>query len=176
MYIRAIIPLLLTASLYAAPAGLVERSPFLPPGFNDREPEPEPVVQAPPPAPSTLEYTGFVKTYGQYQFAVTDKSTGKHYLVRMNEDRPDVPFKVTNFDERTDSIHINNAGRAQMISRRAPSARPSIPNLTPSVPRPGTPRVATPNNNTVVNVGRPDRNNPEQPRRIIRRRVITPTE
>lgn len=146
---------------------LAEKSPFLPPGHGQKEPEPpKPVVQTQGPISRELEFRGIVQLGGVYQFSIFNKKDQKGYWLK--EKQREDGISVTSFDPNASSIVVMMNGRSERLSLMSASENPMpVAQAAPSGPS-KPPGLALPqaNNNNA------DNNNNR--RRVPRRRVILP--
>ena len=143
-------------------SSLVERSPFVPRGYNEEPEQPEEPAQ-PPPTPSVLEFSGFAKMDGEWKFTLLDKRSGQVHWVAIGEQSDNL--QVLAFDERNFMVTVRNSGRTERLKLREASGTP-LPIQRPQTGGGGSSTRAN------VNPGRTSGS--ENQRRIPRRRVIVP--
>ena len=102
---------------------LQENNPFLPPGFNDKKPEPpKPVVVDNGPLARELEFRGITQFDGIKQYSVFNRSEQKAYWLR--EDEMKGGMKVSGYDAKKRSITVVKNGRTENITLMSASSRP----------------------------------------------------
>lgn len=158
--------LTLPVSLFAQNK-LAEKSPFLPPGHGQKEPEPpKPIVQTQGPISRELEFRGIVQLGGVYQFSIFNKKDQKGYWLKVNQREDDI--SVNSFDPNASSVVVMMNGRSERLSLMSASENPiPVAQADPSGPS-KPPGLALPqaNNNNA--------NNSNTRRTVPRRRVILP--
>ncbi|MDP0496865.1 MAG: hypothetical protein Q7Q73_11745 [Verrucomicrobiota bacterium JB024] len=128
------------ASALAATDSLVARSPFLPPGWGEKQEAPAPVVAAPPTIISRqLEFKGLIELDGVTRFSVFDKKANEGHWLELNESAGD--FQIVRFDSARQSILISSGGRTEELALASPDESPMqiSGSVTPSVRKPSTP-------------------------------------
>jgi hypothetical protein len=155
----------LSLSLFAD-SQLSKNSPFLPPGYGEKEPEPPaPVVQPQGPISREIEFRGIVQMGGVYQFSIYNKTEQKGYWMKENAREGGV--SVNSFDATSSTIVVVMNGRSErltlMTATESPmpvaQAIPAASNKNILPPQLQNPSSATNTNN----------------RRVVpRRRVILP--
>lgn len=142
---------------------LSENSPFLPPGYNDKEePPPPPVVNSGPLA-REVEFRGIMKKDGEYQFSIFNKKEQKGYWLKENELQ--AGMTIGNYDPDSMAITLKSNGRSERISMASASENPLPVSMSSNNPNRQDADMPEMNSNT------DDTNK----RRIIpRRRVILP--
>ncbi|MGF1485064.1 MAG: hypothetical protein ACFBZ8_11950 [Opitutales bacterium] len=176
---------LLWVNLGFAADPLLDRNPFVPPGFGQQPVREAPPPPPPPPAqPLTVAFTGsYTTSSGERKFTLFNESNRQGLAVTAGKDA----FGVTVLDYLPEggeggrpALRVNYGGRVQVISMRDTSGtvlpvttvaqnqqRPQVPavrNLTQT--QRSRVQSLNPNNNAGENVPRP---------RIRRRVVIPPT-
>lgn len=154
--------------LAGAQSNLLQRSPFLPPGYDPNPPQPEPPPRSPTPPtpPPRLEYNGFVKIGDNYEFAIIDPDTRRHYFLALNERRGDLDFTIVDYDPNTHTIQVDFGHTTQQLQlKQANNQSLPIVGARPVNNAPARTNVG-PSNNTNNNNNQPTR------RRIIRRTVL----
>lgn len=146
---------------------LAEKSPFLPPGYGEKEPEKPvpPAIQTQGPISREIEFRGVVQLGGVYQFSIYNTKEQKGYWLKENTVEGGIAVK--NYDTDAATIVVTMNGRSEQLTLMAASensmpvaqAAPSKPAKTP-VP----PQLQNRGNN----------NNSANRRVIPRRRVILP--
>ena len=141
--------LTLSVSLSAADSKLESNSPFLPPGYNTKKPEPpKPAPKANGPLSRELEFRGIVQMNGVYEFSLFNKKENRGYWIAENGAESGI--SVRNFDLDAMRISVTLNGRTEQLTlmtatdsplpvaisttaKPTKQARqPNIPGLTPS--------------------------------------------
>lgn len=107
---------------------LVERSPFLPPGYNNKtknenvnvRPPPPP----PPPIPPSVELRGIIEFGGKVQFSLFDKKTQKGSWYFLDESKDG--YSIKNYDKINNSITIIYNGTEFNIDLKEPSVEAPV--------------------------------------------------
>ena len=167
------------AALPATASNLESNNPFLPPGYNNKPPEPKPVTPAPVrqngPLSREIEFRGFVKFGNQYQFGIKKKNSDESFWLTEGQ-ASESGIQVRGFDLDSKSITISMNGRSERISL-SEDAGSSSPLPVAGFMPPGhtTSSIATPKA-TVTNTTSPAKKTSKPRRRVItRRRAIVPT-
>lgn len=146
---------------------LVKKSPFLPPGYGEKEPEPPaPVVQPQGPISREIEFRGIVQLGGKYQFSLYNKKEQKGYWLKENASEDGIA--VNSFDANASTIVVLMNGRSERLTLMDATENPMpVAQATPaaaSIKSPLPPQLQNQRNN-----------NPSNKRRTVpRRRVILP--
>lgn len=116
--------LLMTLStLVFSETSLLEKSPFLPPGYGKEERKPtEPRIQPRGQISREIEFRGMVQIDGVYQFSVYNKKKQKGYWLKMNESEDGIA--VNHFDENASSIIVKMNGRSERLTLMAATEKP----------------------------------------------------
>ena len=154
--------------LHATTSRLESDSPFLPPGYNKRQPPPIPVPQSNSLLARELELRGVVQLDGIYYFSLFKKSENISYWIPENGSESGI--EVSNFDPNRMEITVTVSGRSEQITLIKASEN-SLPVVT-NTPLP-TPAVQAPNLPTGIPLRKSDVK-PPSGRAIPRRRVIIP--
>ena len=157
-----------TSLLSAADSKLETNSPFLPPGYSTKKPEPpKPVVpQANGPLSQELEFRGIVQINDIYEFSLFNKKDNRGYWIAENGAENGISVSHFNIDAMRITVTLN--GRTEQLTLMTATDRPlPVASSTPAEPT-KRPQPNIPGLNT---------NNTKQPtssRVIPRRRVILP--
>lgn len=161
--------LTLGASLSAAESQLESNSPFLPPGYSNKKPEPpKPVAKVNGPLSREIEFRGIVQMNGIYEFSLFIKKENRGYWITENE-TAEHGIKVSNFDLDEMRITVTMNGRAEQLTLMTATDSPlpvaiSTANKPAKQPRqPNIPGLNTSNTKKTTSS-----------RVIPRRRVILP--
>jgi hypothetical protein len=106
---------------------LIEKSPFLPKGYNDKKNDNQLGKQ--PIKNSTLEFKSMVKIGNEWQFSVHDKSANKYYWVTKSKKDPNAQLLDFNIESETITVNIN--GTQQTLTR----SKPNYAAMTPPMPQ-----------------------------------------
>ena len=164
----------LLASVSVLSAETLESSnPFLPPGYSEKKEAPKPVVQSNGPISREIEFRGFVKMNGQYQFSLFNKRDQKSHWLKENEAAAQ-GISVRNYDSDSRSLTVNMSGRTERLTLMTASSTPlavvtsvSQPvNTNGNAKQPGLPPV-------LQNITKANNNNITR-KAVPRRRVILP--
>jgi len=166
----ALLSALLPASTMATES-LSDRSPFLPPGFQDRSerpPERQVERRAPvQPLASRLTFNGVMKRDGITRIALRDRSSGTGFWVPLNGSENG--WTVHSFDAGKMVVRVSGEGISGELplyseNRAVVAAAPLAPvnNASPGASPP------------VPNAQQNERGQAEQPKIPVRRRVIVP--
>jgi len=161
------LPLLIAPAL-AQTSSLSEKSPFLPRGYGEKEPEPvqPPVVQNNGPISQTIEVRGVMKWGNRFQFSVFNKKENKSYWI--DEDETVEQISARDYDPDSQSLTISMNGRSERLSLMDASESP-LP-VASSTAASGNRQPNLPANLSRENSGSSDNN-----RKVVpRRRVILP--
>ncbi len=150
--------------------GLVERSPFLPPGY--RAPTPPPPRVTPTPAPvaaaNRFELVGVVSQEGEISVSLRPRGKPRGEWLKPGEEIDDVRFVSFNLGSR--EAVVETGGRRETIPLKAPSVTGQVPQPPPPAASQQPPPPKPPN-------ARPGRGQPEENVRVpVRRRVIVPRQ
>ena len=135
-----------SAALSAGDSKLESNSPFLPPGYSNKKPEPpKPVQKVNGPLSRELEFRGVVQLNDVYEFSLFQKSENRGYWIPENGSENGI--RVSNFNLDAMSITVTLNGRTEQLSlmqatdsplpvATSPAARPKNsprqPNLNPT--------------------------------------------
>ena len=164
---------LLTGASVLSAESLESSNPFLPPGYGEKKEVPKPVVQSNGPISREIEFRGFFKMNGQYQFSLFNKRDQKSYWLKENEAAAQ-GISVRDYNSGSQSLTVSKNGRTERITLIAANSSPlpvvasvSQPvNTNGNAKQPGLPPV-------VQNITKPTNNN-DVKRAVPRRRVILP--
>lgn len=164
---------LLTGASVLSAESLESSNPFLPPGYGEKKEAPKPVVQSNGPISREIEFRGFFKMNGQYQFSLFNKRDQKSYWLKENEANAR-GISVRNYDSGSQSITVSTSGRTERITLITANSSPlpvvasvSTPvNTNGNAKQPGLPQE-------LQNVLKPNNNNGSK-KTVPRRRVILP--
>ncbi|CAA6690604.1 MULTISPECIES: hypothetical protein [unclassified Lentimonas] len=154
-------------ALFASESKLESDSPFLPPGYNNKKPEPpKPVKQVNGPLSRELEFRGVVQLEGVYQFSLFQKSENRGYWIAENGSENGI--SVRDFKIKTMTITVTLNGRAEQLTlmtatdsplpvatspaaqpQKQPS-RPNIPGLNTTSKRPSTSNRVIPRRRVIL--------------------------
>ncbi len=130
--------LFLAVSVCAAAPGpiesLVERSPFLPPGYQARV-EPRPTVRPAPPAPSAasrLELVGVAAVDGAIRVSLRRRGEQRGTWLAPGESLDDVRY--VSFDPGTREARVETGGRRETIPLKPPTVSPMPPTAQRNTP------------------------------------------
>jgi hypothetical protein len=136
--------LALSASLSAADSKLESNSPFLPPGYNTKKPEPpKPVQQVNGPLSRELEFKGVVQMNGIYEFSLFHKSENRGYWIPENGSENGIsvsdfkldPMQINvTLNGRTEQLTLVTATDSPLPIATSPAARPQRPPNQPNIP------------------------------------------
>ena len=163
----------LIAGLSVLSAESLESSnPFLPPGYGEKKEAPKPVVQSNGQISREIEFRGFFKMNGQYQFSLFNKRDQKSYWLKENEAAAQ-GISVRNYDSGSQSLTISMSGRTERITLIAANSSPLpvVASVSPPVNTNGNaqqPKLPP----VLQNITKPNTNN--DVKRVPRRRVILP--
>jgi hypothetical protein len=164
-----LLALLLTfTSPLFADSELAEKSPFLPPGYGEKpEEKPKPPVQTQGPISREIEFRGFVKLNGVFQFSLTNKKLQKSYWLKEGEGEAGIT--VSNYDPESSSIVVLVNGRSERLTMLSASDSPlPVAQSKLTSPNKNRPPVLPPQL-------RNNANNNSTGRKVVpRRRVILP--
>ena len=151
---------------------LESSNPFLPPGYGEKKEAPKPVVQSNGPISREIEFRGFFKMNGQYQFSLFNKRDQKSYWLKENEAAAQ-GISVRNYDSGSQSLTISMSGRTERITLIAANSSPLpvVASVSPPVNTNGNaqqPKLPP----VLQNITKPNTNN--DVKRVPRRRVILP--
>lgn len=159
----------LNATTLYANSNLESNSPFLPPGYSNKKPEPpKPAPQVNGPLARELEFRGVVQINGTYEFSLFQKSENRGYWIPENGSENGI--SVRNFNLDAMSINVTLNGRTERLTLMAATDSP-LPVATSPATRP-TQAVATPPNIPGLNTSKKPGGTSN--RVIPRRRVILP--
>jgi len=147
---------------------LVERSPFLPPGYNEsRRPEikPRPVPTVPV-ASSRMELVGVAADEGVVSVSLRLRGETRGTWLGPGETLEGVRF--VRFDVSNRQAVVDNSGRREVIPLKAPSVSP-IPEQPANPPRNSGPAPAR-------NVSQPDNTKKRTVQVPVRRTFIAPKQ
>lgn len=169
------IPFLMVAVSACASAmgpieSLVERSPFLPPGYRSAPAEPREAQRPAPPVPSAasrMELVGVVAEGGVVSVSLRRRGEPRGSWLRPGESLDDVRYVRFNLPGR--EAVVETGGRRETIPLKPPSvsAMPAQPPPPARASAPGAAANAIPT---------PQPNESETPRIPVRRRVIVPSQ
>ena len=150
---------------------LVERSPFLPPGYRARAEEPRTAQRPTPPTPtaaSRMELIGVVASGGEIKVSLRRKGEPRGVWLNPGELLDDVRF--VRFDLSGREAVVETAGRRESIPLKPPqvSAMPTVPNQPSGRNSNQRRESATP--------PKPPGSSSDTPRVPVRRRVIVPSQ
>jgi hypothetical protein len=165
--------LLLAGASVLSAESLENSNPFLPPGYGEKKEAPKPVVQSNGPISREIEFRGFVKMKGQYQFSLFNKRDQKSYWLKENEAAAQ-GISVRNYDSGSQSLTVSMSGRTERVTLISASSSPLpvVASVNPPVNTNGNakqPGLPPP----LQNVTKPNNNN-DVKRAVPRRRVILP--
>lgn len=147
---------------------LVERSPFLPPGYrpadSQRTPAPPPTVT--PPASSRMEIVAVSTRNGAIHVSFRLKGQTRGVWVGPGETFEGIRF--VRFDTANRQAVVENSGRREMIPLKAPSVSP-MPAQTPRNPRAGA-------GNPPSTTSAPQTSSGPSVEVPVRRRIIVPKQ
>ena len=112
---RSLTFLLLAGVSMLSAESLESSNPFLPPGYGEEKEAPKPVVQSNGPISREIEFRGFFKLNGQYQFSLFNKRDQKSYWLKQNEAAAQ-GISVRNYDSGSQSITVSISGRTERIT------------------------------------------------------------
>ena len=164
---------LLTGLSVLSAETLESSNPFLPPGYGEKEEAPEPVVQSNGPISREIEFRGFIKMNGQYQFSLFNKRDQKSYWLKENEAAAQ-GISVRNYDSGSQSLTVSMSGRTERITliTANSSPLPVVTSFSPQVNTNGNANkpafIPAPQNSTK------EHNDNNIKRAVPRRRVILP--
>ena len=152
---------------------LESSNPFLPPGYGEKKEAPKPAVQSNGPISREIEFRGFFKMKGQYQFSLYNKRDQKSYWLKENEAAAQ-GISVRNYDSGSQSLTVSMSGRTERITLISASSSPLpvVASFSPPVNTnvnaklQGLPQA-------LQNTSKPNNNN-DVKRAVPRRRVILP--
>ena len=174
-FLRLAALIALTAAPLSASASLADKSPFLPPNYNQKPAAPiKAAIQPQGPVSREIEFRGVIQMEGEYRFSVFNRKEQKAYWLYENQAEDGI--SVREFDPDSSSVVVNLNGRAERINLATASDSP-LP-VTRSAPsqatsnRPALPQIKPPQ------LARPNPNNSGNTRRTVppRRRVILPKQ
>lgn len=147
---------------------LVERSPFLPPGYRaEQQPTPQQRPAAPvPPASTRYELVGVVANNGEVSVSLRPRGGPRGVWLAPGESLDDVRF--IRFNLATREAMVETGGRRETIPLKTPT-------VTGQVPQPAPPTVNPNRIQPQVTTAAPA-NNPETVKIPVRRRVIVPQQ
>jgi hypothetical protein len=161
-----VVSLGLSTSLKASESESASASPFLPPGYSNKKPEPsKPITQVNGPLSRELEFRGIVQMNGVYEFSIFSKSENQSYWIAENSS--DGGISIRDFDTDAMQITVTQNGRTEQLTLMTATDNP-LPVITSQGPsqtakQPSLPGLNTSNTKETSN------------RRVIqRRRVILP--
>lgn len=161
--------LTLGTSLSTAESKLESNSPFLPPGYSNKKPEPpKPVTQVNGPLSREIEFRGIVQMNGIYEFSLFNKKENRGYWVTENETAPH-GIKVSDFDLDDMRITVTMNGRAEQLTLMTATDSP-LPVAISTAKKP-TNKPQEPN---IPGLNTSNTKKPTSSRVIPRRRVILP--
>ena len=152
---------------------LESSNPFLPPGYGEKKEAPKPVVQSNGPISREIEFRGFFKMKGQYQFSLFNKRDQKSYWLKENEAAAQ-GISVRNYDSGSQSLTISMSGRTERITLIAANSSPLpvVASVSPPVNTNGNAKLqGLPQ--ALQNTTKPNNNNGSKIT-VPRRRVILP--
>lgn len=167
------------AALPPQAATLVDKSPFIPPGFQPPEERRQAPVRPTPPPSRNLEFRGVYELDGILHINIHDRGENKGEWVTLND--ASAGFLVTDFSLETDSITIEIDGESSELSLASTQRAPAAPRPTasPAVQRPPRPdqlttrqRVITPPQPSAQARRSADNEESPQVRRPVRRVVV----
>ena len=160
--------LALSVSLSAADSKLESNSPFLPPGYNTKKPEPpKPAPKANGPLSREIEFRGIVQMNGIYEFSLFNKKENRGYWIAENGAENGI--SVRNFDLDAMRITVTLNGRTEQLTLMTATDSPlpvAISTTAKPTKRPQQPNIPGLNTNKTKK--------PSTSRVIPRRRVILP--
>jgi len=143
---------------------LSEKSPFLPKGYGEKEPEPapQPTVRRSGPISQTLEVRGVMKLGNRLQFSVFNKKENKSYWIDEGETVEQISAR--DYDPGSRSLTVTMNGRSERLSLMDASESPlPVPAGNPS------------GSNRPTNLTRDNNGGDNDQRKVVpRRRVILP--
>lgn len=149
---------------------LIERSPFLPPGYDAR-PEPRQQAERPraptPTAASRMELVGVAAADGVVSVSLRRRGEQRGEWLKPGESLDDVRF--IRFDAKSREAVVETAGRRETVPLKPPSVgqMPAQPQRRPQQP-PRPPRTQP--------GGSGEDSDDKKPRIPVRRRVIVPSK
>ena len=170
---RSLTFLLLAGVSMLSAESLESSNPFLPPGYGEEKEAPKPVVQSNGPISREIEFRGFFKLNGQYQFSLFNKRDQKSYWLKENEAAAQ-GISVRNYDSGSQSLTVSMSGRTERITLIAANSSPLpvVASVSPPVNTNGNANkpVLPPG---LIKNGKEDKGNNTN-RVVPRRRVILP--
>ena len=147
---------------------LVDDSPFLPPGYQQKIAAEKKKTAAPPKPPprlqQNLELRGMVRLGGVWRFSIFDKRTSKGQWIALKA-RTDSGLTVLKFNDKENTVEVEEGGHTETLTMRDPSGTP-VPIAHLKAARKSTPPKPKP---TAKKPTPPKPNTP-----IPRRRIVTP--
>lgn len=164
----AVVCLSFSAALNAGDSKLESNSPFLPPGYSNKKPEPpKPVQKVNGPLARELEFRGVVQLNGVYEFSLFQKSENKGYWIPENGSENGI--QVSNFNLDAMSITVTLNGRTEQLTLMTATDSP-LPVATSTTAKP----PKRPNQPNIPGLNTNNTKKPSTSRVIPRRRVILP--
>ena len=158
-----------SAALSAGNSKLESNSPFLPPGYSNKKPEPpKPEPKANGPLARELEFRGVVQLDGVYEFSLFHKSENRGYWIPENGS--DGGLSVRNFNLDAMSITVTLNGRTEQLTLMTPTDSP-LPVATSPAAKPSKGGPKQPN---IPGLNAAKKPSSTTNRVIPRRRVILP--
>jgi hypothetical protein len=163
------INMLMIMGVSAATSKLESNSPFLPPGYNTKKPQPpKPVRKTNGPLIRELEFRGIVQMNGIYEFSLFHKSENRGYWIPENGSENGI--SVRNFDLDGMSITVTLNGRTEQLTLMTPTDSP-LPVATSPAAKPNKATSRQPN---IPGLNATKKPSSTANRVIPRRRVILP--
>jgi hypothetical protein len=147
---------------------LQSSSPFLPPGYGEKEEEAAPPPVAAPtqgPLSREIEFRGVVQIGKTYQFSLFSKKENKGYWIE--EDTSESGIRVRDFNPSNSTLVISKNGRSERLTMVSATDSPlpvAVSTTSNDAPK-AKPKNSRPNANASSNKRR---------RVVPRRRVILP--
>ena len=156
-------------ALFAGESKLETHSPFLPPGYNTKKPEPpKPVQKVNGPLSRELEFRGVVQLNGVYEFSLFQKSENRGYWIPENGSENGISVRDFNLDTMSITVTLN--GRAEQLTLMTATDSP-----LPVVTSPAAKAASQPNVPNIPGLTNSANKRPTATKRVIpRRRVILP--